>query len=202
MKSHRLIFLFTILYLSFMPSGLAQAEIDSTSNSVVDQFENVVKKSGSYKEYKVIEKVAIRNLQSKVKAEINQLEAEILSHSKTILEKNEKIEDLKLEVKRLNERALALENQQNEMKLFGTINLTKNTYRLILWLVVVLLLILLLFFMFRFRRSYIINSEIKENLTNLEDEFQNYKHNALEKQQKLGRQLQDAKNELQKNNRS
>lgn len=202
MKSQLLIFLFTILSLSFMPTGLAQAEIDSTSNSVVDQFENVVKKSGSYQEYKVIEKVAIRNLQSKVKAEINQLEAEILSHSKTILEKDEKIEDLKLEVTRLNERALALENQQNEMKLFGTINLTKNTYRLVLWLVVVLLLILLLFFMFRFRRSYIINSEIKENLTNLEDEFQNYKHNALEKQQKLGRQLQDAKNELQKNNRS
>ncbi|QSS96866.1 hypothetical protein [Psychroflexus sp. ALD_RP9] len=192
--------LLPIVMFSFLLVAQVQAQnkIDSTANSVIKQFETTISKANNYQEYKVIKKQAIRNLQNEVTNEIERLETEINNLDETISKRNETIKNLKAEVSSLKTKNSSLENQQEEMKLFGSISLTKTTYRLVLWSIVAVLLLLLLFFMFRFRRSHIINGEIKANLKNLDHEFQNYKHSALEKQQKLGRQLQDAKNDLQK----
>ncbi len=181
-----------------VPQIQAQNKTDSTANSVVKQFETTISKANNYQDYKVVKKQAIRSLQNKVTYEIDRLETKINNLDQIISKRNETIKSLKAEVSSLKTKNSSLENQQEEMKLFGSISLTKTTYRLVLWSIVAVLLLLLLFFMFRFRRSHIINAEIKANLKNLDQEFQNYKHNALEKQQKLGRQLQDAKNDLQK----
>ena len=192
--------LLPIVMFSFLlvPQIQAQNKTDSTANSVVKQFETTISKANNYQDYKVIKKQAIRSLQNEVTNEIDRLETKINNLDQIISKRNETIKSLKAEVSSLKTKNSSLENQQEEMKLFGSISLTKTTYRLVLWSIVAVLLLLLLFFMFRFRRSHIINAEIKANLKNLDQEFQNYKHNALEKQQKLGRQLQDAKNDLQK----
>ena len=192
--------LLPIVMFSFLlvPQIQAQNKTDSTANSVVKQFETTISKANNYQDYKVVKKQAIRSLQNEVTNEIDRLESKINNLDQIISKRNETIKSLKAEVSSLKTKNSSLENQQEEMKLFGSISLTKTTYRLVLWSIVAVLLLLLLFFMFRFRRSHIINAEIKANLKNLDQEFQNYKHNALEKQQKLGRQLQDAKNDLQK----
>ncbi len=192
--------LLPIVMFSFLlvPQIQAQNKTDSTANSVVKQFETTISKANNYQDYKVVKKQAIRSLQNEVTNEIDRLETKINNLDQIISKRNETIKSLKAEVSSLKTKNSSLENQQEEMKLFGSISLTKTTYRLVLWSIVAVLLLLLLFFMFRFRRSHIINAEIKANLKNLDQEFQNYKHSALEKQQKLGRQLQDAKNDLQK----
>ena len=192
--------LLPIVMFSFLlvPQIQAQNKTDSTANSVVKQFETTISKANNYQDYKVVKKQAIRSLQNEVTNEIDRLETKINDLDQIISKRNETIKSLKAEVSSLKTKNSSLENQQEEMKLFGSISLTKTTYRLVLWSIVAVLLLLLLFFMFRFRRSHIINAEIKANLKNLDQEFQNYKHSALEKQQKLGRQLQDAKNDLQK----
>ncbi|SHE78214.1 hypothetical protein SAMN05444278_105171 [Psychroflexus salarius] len=192
--------LLPIVMFSFLLAKPSQAQnkTDSTANSVIKQFETTISKANNYQDYKVVKKQAIRSLQNEVTNEIDRLESKINNLDQIISKRNETIKSLKAEVSSLKTKNSSLENQQEEMKLFGSISLTKTTYRLVLWSIVAVLLLLLLFFMFRFRRSHIINAEIKANLKNLDQEFQNYKHNALEKQQKLGRQLQDAKNDLQK----
>lgn len=186
------------LVLSFSSLIIAQNEVDSTANSVIDQFETTITKSNNYQDYKVIKKEAIRDLQTQVVNEINRLETEILSHSKTISERDQRITALKSEVDSLQNATESLAKQQDEMLLFGSVSLTKISYRIVMWSTASVLFLLLLFFIFRFRRSYLINAEIKDNLRGLENEFQNYKHNALDKQQKLGRELQDVKNAMQK----
>lgn len=168
------------------------------TNQAIQNFKSLIKKSNNYQEYKVIEKVKINAVQRQVISEIESLESKIIDLNKTINNKEEVIQSHETEITDLKEQVEELQNQQNEIKFLGSIPLTKGSYKIIMWSVITVLILLLLFFIFKYRRSHLINSEIKENLNNLEKEFDTYKHNALEKQQKLGRQLQDEKNKVNK----
>ena len=54
-------------------------------------------------------------------------------------------------------------------------------------------------FLFQLKGSKSIASDAKNALEKLEDDYEEYKRKALEKEQKLGRQLQD---EINKHNKS
>ncbi|MEX0314527.1 MAG: tRNA (guanine-N1)-methyltransferase, partial [Allomuricauda sp.] len=58
------------------------------------------------------------------------------------------------------------------------------------------LLLFLLLFIYRFRNSNVLTSQAKEALADLEKEFEEHRRRALEREQKISRQLQD---ELNKN---
>lgn len=176
----------------------SQENQSKETNQAIQDFENLIKKSNNFKEYKVIEKVKINAVENKVRTEIKNLESEIIELNKTIQQKDKVIQTHEEEIKNLNARVEGLQNQQNEIKFLGSIPFTKSSYKIMMWSVITVLILLLLFFIFKYRRGHLVNSEIKENLSNTEKEFDTYKHNALEKQQKLGRQLQDEKNKVNK----
>ncbi|MDN6309634.1 MAG: hypothetical protein ACTHY4_07575 [Flavobacteriaceae bacterium] len=168
------------------------------TNQAIQDFKELIKKSNNFKEYKVIEKVKINAVERKVSREIESLVTDITELNETIESKDQLIESHESDIGKLKAQVDKLQNQQNEIKLLGSMPLTKANYKIIMWSVITVLILLLLFFIFKFRRGHLINSEIKENLNNLEQEFDSYKHNALEKQQRLGRQLQDEKNKVHK----
>ena len=72
--------------------------------------------------------------------------------------------------------------------------LSKSTHSILVWFIIIILILLLLLFIFKYNRSHLLTKEAKQNLKNLDADYENYKRLALEKQQKLGRQLQDEKN--------
>ncbi|MDN6280853.1 MAG: hypothetical protein L0J45_07600 [Psychroflexus sp.] len=168
------------------------------TNQAIQDFKELIKKSNNFKEYKVIEKVKINAVERKVSREIESLVTDITELNETIESKDQLIESHESDIGKLKAQVDKLQNQQNEIKLLGSMPLTKANYKIIMWSVITVLILLLLFFIFKFRRGHLINSEIKDNLNNLEQEFDSYKHNALEKQQRLGRQLQDEKNKVHK----
>lgn len=168
------------------------------TNQAVQDFQKLIKKSNNFKEYKVIEKVKINAVERKVSQEIEALVTDITELNKTIENKDELIQSHESDIDKLKSQVNNLQNQQNEIKFLGSMPLTKANYKIIIWSVITVLILLLLFFIFKFRRGHLVNSEIKENLNNLEQEFDSYKQNALEKQQRLGRQLQDEKNKVHK----
>ena len=53
------------------------------------------------------------------------------------------------------------------------------------------LFLILIVFLFQLKSAKAIAHEVKNNVEKIEEEFEDYKHKALEKEQKLGRQLQD-----------
>ena len=84
------------------------------------------------------------------------------------------------------------------MALFG-IAMSKSGYNVLMWSIIAGLLAFLLFFIFRFKNSNAITKEAKQKLTEVEEEFEEHRRNALEREQKVRRQLQD---ELNKNRNS
>ncbi len=62
---------------------------------------------------------------------------------------------------------------------------------LLLWGIIVLLLLGLSYFIFKFFRSNILTKEAKNNLVDVEQEFEQHRKKTLVREQKLRRKLQD-----------
>ncbi|MEM9141396.1 MAG: tRNA (guanine-N1)-methyltransferase [Bacteroidota bacterium] len=178
-----------------------QQELSLDKGSIDSQFEYLYKKSGNYradgKRYEVVRVISLDklrknvldslNLQNKRKAE---LMATISGHEATISSVNKKLADTTSD--------LALVTEEKDSMSFLGLLVSKSTYNFILWTMIVVLLLLLLLFMYRFRRSNILTQEAKQNLSELETEYEDHRRRALEREQRISRQLQDEINKYKK----
>ncbi|WP_127845017.1 V-type ATP synthase subunit I domain-containing protein [Psychroflexus aestuariivivens] len=194
------LFLISILFTT--NSILAQDNQTETEvkPTVVEKFKSVVEDANNYQQYKVIEKTEINATIDLVEKAINDYEAKIADLEKNINTQNSEISSLKDEVSDLKAQLTELQNEKDEMRLFG-LAFTKAKYNIIMWSIVAVLILLLLIFIYKYNRSMALTRQARENLKNLDEDYEEYKRVALEKQQKLGRQLQDEKNKVQKMNK-
>jgi len=79
------------------------------------------------------------------------------------------------------------------MSLFG-MQMSKTAYNLLMWSIIAGLFVFLLFFILKFKHSNVVTKEAKAALATLEDEFKAHRRTALEREQKVKRQLQDELN--------
>lgn len=194
-------FLIVALFFSSLCSAQdTSAEEQSDKPSAIEDLRTVVDKSNNYQQYKVIEKVEINAAIKKVFTEFELLTAEISELNDSIQSQDAQVQSLKKELSGLNTELTDLQNEKDEIQFLG-MSLTKSAYNALVWSIIGVLVILLLFFIFKFNRSNLLTKEAKQNLKNLDADYENYKRIALEKQQKLGRQLQDEKNKNQKLNK-
>ncbi|MBZ9653008.1 hypothetical protein [Psychroflexus montanilacus] len=194
-------FLIVALFFSGLCSAQdTSAEEQSDKPSAIEDLRTVVDKSNNYQQYKVIEKVEINAAIKKVFTEFELLTAEISELNDSIQSQDAQVQSLKKELSGLNTELTDLQNEKDEIQFLG-MSLTKSAYNALVWSIIGVLVILLLFFIFKFNRSNLLTKEAKQNLKNLDADYENYKRIALEKQQKLGRQLQDEKNKNQKLNK-
>ncbi len=83
------------------------------------------------------------------------------------------------------------------MTLFG-IPMSKGGYSSLMWSIIGILVVLLLVFIYKFKNSNTVTKQAKLSLSETEEEFEEHRRNALEREQKVRRQLQDEINK-QKN---
>ena len=86
-----------------------------------------------------------------------------------------------------------LQTAQREKDRFSFIgiSLQKATYSLIMWGIVLLLASALAIYSYRFNQSHVVTQDTKKAIADLQDEFDQHRKKAMEKEQKLKRQLQD-----------
>lgn len=194
-------FLIVALFITaFCSAQDTSLEEQSSETSAIQELKTVVDEANNYQQYKVIEKVDINAAIENAFAEYDVLTAEISELKDSIQSQDEKMKSLKGEVSQLNTELERLQNQKDEIQFLG-MALTKSGYNTLVWSIITLLIAFLLFFIFKFKRSNLLTKEAKQNLKNLDADYEKYKRIALEKQQKLGRQLQDEKNKNQKMNK-
>ena len=88
--------------------------------------------------------------------------------------------------------------EKDSMSFLGIL-VAKSTYNFILWTIITGLLLFLLFFIYKFRNSNILTQEAKATLAEVETEYEDHRRRALEREQKISRQLQD---EIKKHKKS
>jgi hypothetical protein len=107
------------------------------------------------------------------------------------------IESLNTELSGTKEELTNTIAQKDSMELFG-MPMTKPNYSLTLWSIVGVLSALLLFFIYKYKSSNSITKQANTSLAEIEEEFEEHRRNALEREQKVRRQLQDMINEQKK----
>ena len=154
------------------------------------QFEQVYRRSSSYKDFKVIRKTtfqelkentlnSIKSIDEKLKIESlknTRLEQEINNITKTHLELDLKLSNAILE--------------KNTISFVG-LKLKKNTFKIIIWSIFFMFIILICYLAYKLKDAVKITSQAKKELTRVEEEFNSYKKKSLVRDQKLRRQLQD-----------
>ena len=182
------LYLFIFCLLMSVSTFSQKAENDTLSLS--KQFEQVYRRSSSYKDFKVIRKTtfqdlkentlnSIKSIDEKLKIESlknTRLEQEINNITKTHLELDLKLSNAILE--------------KNTISFIG-LKLKKNTFKIIIWSIFFMLIILICYLAYKLKDGVKITSQAKKELIRVEEEFNSYKKKSLVRDQKLRRQLQD-----------
>ena len=177
-------------------------ELSLSSGSIDSQFEYIFRKSGNFKgtngqRYEAVNQTWLLTLKANVLDSLKTTYQDLDNLEATVESQAKEIEELKLN---LSNTQTKLENtiaEKDSMQLFG-MQITKPNYSLILWSFIGMLSALLLFFIYKYRNSNAITKQAKLTLAETEEEFEEHRRVALEREQKVRRQLQDMINE-QKN---
>ncbi len=186
MKTLKILFIFI-----FTQTIIAQTTTKlEQPNTVENQFKKLYKGSNNYQIYKVVKKNEFLSLQKSILDSIKVIKTDVASKQIKINEQLKAITSLQTKIDTLKGNLSVSVEKEDSFSLLG-MSLNKATYNTILWSIIAGLLIGLIFFVYRFNSSNSVTSETKDLLTDVEHEFEQYKRNSIEKEQKLRRQLQD-----------
>lgn len=165
-------------------------ETEKLPNTVENQFKELYKKSNNYQIYKVIKKNDFLALQKSTLDSVHTLKKSINTKEKQINQHLTSIKELQAKIKNLNTDLSTSIAKEDAISFLG-IQLKKGTYNTILWSIIIGLFTALAFFVYKFNNSNTVTRETKDLLLETEEEFETHKKKAIEKEQKLRRQLQD-----------
>jgi preprotein translocase subunit SecF len=181
------ILIFTILLLTTISFAQETAVEDISING---QFETILRTSTNYQGYKVINKEKFLQLKQNV------LES-IKTSQNLVIQKNRLIKAEQQTSKRtqslLNKTQLELSAtvlKEDSISFFG-MQLSKVSYSIILWTLILSLLSALIYVILIFLKNNILTKEAKNNLLIVEKELEQHIKNAIDREQKLRRKLQD-----------
>ncbi len=189
--------IFGLLLIFGFASISAQEKKQQSLNdgTIEDQFEFVIKKSSNWRDergqsYEVIKRNWILNLKANTSDTLKAILTK-LNNTRGIVSKQQKeIDELKTNLSKTQDTLLTTNEEKDSMTLFG-LQMSKTSYNMLMWLIIIALLVLLTLFIYKFKNSNSITKIARNNLADIEEEFEEHRRNALEREQKVRRQLQD-----------
>ena len=177
-----------------------EEQLSLNSGSIDSQFEYIFKKSGNFKgvngqKYEAVKYTSLLTLKAHVLDSLKTTYAKLNTSEETVENQKQEIERLKGQLQNTQTTLGETEAEKNSMTLFG-MQLGKTNYNVLMWSIVAALFALLIFFILKFKGSNSLTRDAKLKLEEVEAEFEEHRRIALEREQKVRRQLQD---EINKN---
>lgn len=194
-----------LLFLLITASIHAQENDDEApmqNGTMNEQFEYVLDKSGNFRGtngsmYEAVKLSMLLALQANTIDSINTLQKDLEIANKLGHDQKTEIENLKTELANTQADLEQTNTEKNSMSLFG-MPMSKGGYNALMWSIIVGLIILLAFFILKFKNSNTITVQARQSLAEVEEEFEEHRKRALEREQKVRRQLQDEINKQKK----
>jgi len=196
--------IFLIFASIFVVTTQAQTESDKATLSLNDgtidnQFEYVIQKSNRYQEYKVVKTNWLFTLKAHTLDSLKALKKDLSDTQAIVDTQANEISGLKTNLTNTQNNLDKTNKEKNSMALFG-LNMSKTIYNLLMWSIIAALFVLLLVFIYKFKNSNSVTRLTKNTLLDIEEEFEEHRRNALEREQIVRRQLQDELNKQKGNN--
>ena len=188
-----------ILLVTFsFQTAIAQTDNDDeklslNSGTMDNQFEFVIRRSNSWQDYKTVKKTWLYALKAHTLDSLKAVHKDLVDTQAIVDKQVDEIESLKSNLSNTESTLNATNNEKDNISLFG-IQTNKASYKVLMWSIIGGLLAFLLFFIYKFKGSNSATREAKHKLEEVESEFEEHRRNALEREQKVRRQLQDELN--------
>ncbi len=159
------------------------------SLDVLGQFNYAIEKSSDFREYKVIRQTWVSKLRSNTLDTLKNIKKDLNSAQNMIQAKVEIIDSVEAELTTVRTQLEA----KNSFSLLGLM-VSKKTYDSIMWGVIISLVVAFGIMFAAFRRSFSVTSQTKKDLTDVKDEFEDFRKKALKSKEEAVRQLYDELN--------
>jgi len=179
----------------------------SVADSIDAQFTQLLQNSNNWEEYnrkyKVVRLNGIEKIRRATVQKLEELDRKNRELQKELDEQKAQFNAFKEQNQtkdKVEEKGAS--KTENEVTVLGFLNLAKETVQILVWSLIGILVLLVFIFSFNYKKSQRITVESRDKLKAHEKEFDEYRKKALDTQQKLGRQLQDMRNKMAKENSS
>ncbi len=183
------------LHLSFAQDAPALQEKPNTINQ---QFEDMMESSNTWQEYKVVKRTTLDLLQRNTQDSLNGFKTQVSTFDDQLEERDSKISSLNTSLKKTQNTLEETRANVSSIDFLG-IQMSKGGYKSLMWIIVAVLALALAFFIIRYRGSNALTVAARKKVGELEFEYDDFRKKSLEKEQRLGRQLQDERNKGGKN---
>ena len=152
------------------------------------QFQYVITKTERFQDYQVVKRTLLYKLKANTLDSIKTLKSEIVSLNKKVSELNQKLDNQQKELTEAQEKLNTITREKDSLRLLGML-VTKSAFYIIVLTIIIGLIIALLIVFILYKRSNVITVKTKETLATTQEEFEKHRKWALEKEQKLAREL-------------
>ena len=187
---------------SFSQTKQDDDQLSLYKGTIDNQFEYILKKSGNFKgtngqAYEAVKRSMFLALRAHTLDSLKTVHKNLAETQAVVKTQAKEIVDLKANLSNTQTDLSKTNEEKNNMALFG-MQMSKTNYNVLMWSIIGGLLALLILFIYKFKNSNAITREAKHNLAEIEEEFDEHRRTALEREQKVRRQLQDEINKQKK----
>jgi DNA repair exonuclease SbcCD ATPase subunit len=169
---------------------------EQAPNTLNDQFQELKRVSNNYQEYEVIRVSSLNALWNNVRDSLNEQQKQVLNLQQQINSQEQELARLQDQLEQKQEEVDASAYDMAHINVLG-INVEKNNYIIFNWIVILLLLLALGIMYARYRSSNKLSIQKRTDYEVLEQEFNDFKIRAREKETRLMRELQTERNEVE-----
>ena len=197
-----IVFTSLISLTSFSQTKQVDDQLSLYKGTIDNQFEYILKRSGNFKgtngqPYEAVKRSMFLALRAHTMDSLRTVHKNLAETQTVVKTQAKEISGLKANLSNTQTDLDTTNSEKNNMALFG-MQMSKINYNVLMWSIIGGLLALLLLFIYKFKNSNAITREANHNLAEIEEEFEDHRRTALEREQKVRRQLQDEINKQKK----
>lgn len=196
-KNYLLLSLLVICSYSFSQSDNDSIPSNNSLPTIIDKYDQLIEEGSTYKEYNMVKKKKVKSFRDEILASKDSLENIIDQQNNKQNELNESIENLEEELAETKQTSGQLRKRTDSIAFLG-MQLEKTVYHFIVWSIIGILAVISILLFINYRKSHVVTKATKESMRNLETEYEEYRRNAIEKQQQQGRKILDLQKSIKK----
>lgn len=189
-------FAITLLLCIFLSNYAISQEEKEGPQTLREQFREMLDKSETYTEYKVVKRTSLSAYSRSVQDSISAFRNEISALKNQVSDQKSQINQLSKQIDDLKSQLDKSESLRESISFLG-INFNKATYHIFVWVIIGGLAGFGVFAYSSFVRSNKVTAKSKKEIKEIELEYEEHKKRSHEKQIKMGRELQTERNNVE-----
>ena len=153
-------------------------------------FQQLIDRSGTWQNFKMLDRGKLAAFQRSMTDSINGVRSQLVAEKQKVKENETTIKELNDKITEVQAALDQTKDQKDSVNFFGLL-ISKSLYNTIMWGIVLALASLLVLYIYKFSNGNVVTKKSINDLNELQEEYENYRKAAIEREQKVRRQLQD-----------